>query len=113
MRSLLFISVALLFTLQSVAQVEIKDEYDWQDVIITNIPTDVDGLVKGETLKAKTTRVFYKANKKSMVASTLKELQKEAALNGYSTVLILKHRTHKFGKDKVISRAVGVGYSYN
>jgi hypothetical protein len=113
MKNLLFISIALLFTLQSVAQAEIRSEEDWDKVIITDTQTDVDGLIKGETLKAKTTRVFYKANKKSMVASTLKELQKEAALNGYSAVLILKHRTHKFGKDKVISRAVGVGYSYN
>jgi len=113
MRKLFFASIALLFTFQSFVQVEIKSEKDWNKVIITNTQTDVGGLIKGETLKAKTISVFYKANKKSMEASTLKELKKEAVLNGYSAVLILKHRTHKFGKDKVISRAVGVGYSYN
>ena len=114
MRKLFFVSIALLlFTYQSFAQVKIKSEKDWDNVIITNTQTDVDGLIMGETLKVKTIRPYYKANKKSMVARTLKELKKEAALNGYSAVLILKHRTHKFGKDKVISRAVGVGYSYN
>ena len=73
----------------------------------------MDGLIKGETLKAQTIRPFYKADKKSMAANSVKELKKEAALNGYSAVLVLKNRTHKFGKDKVISRVVGVGYSDN
>ena len=113
MRNLFFLSAALVFTLPSFAQVEINSEKDWDKVIITNTQTDVDGLIKGETLKAKTISVFYKANKKSMVASTLNELKKEAAFKGYNAVLILKHRTHKFGKDKVISRAVGTGYTYN
>ena len=48
MRNLIFISIALLFTYQTIAQVEIRSEKDWDKVIITTIIQDVDGLIKGK-----------------------------------------------------------------
>lgn len=73
----------------------------------------MDSLIKGETLKVETITPFYMADKNSRIANLVKELKKEAALNGYISEFVLKNRTHKFGKDKVISRVVGVGYSDN
>ena len=116
MRKLFFVSIALLFTYQSFAQVEIKSEKDWDKVTITSVQADVNNLLKGEVIKAKTTGRTLTANRRVLKMKTLEELKRKAAAKGYNIVLIVNQNSrsfHRGGKHGVISTAVGIGYSYN
>jgi hypothetical protein len=116
MRNLFFISVALLFTLQSYAQVEIRSEEDWDKVTVTNIIEDVDGLIKGKEISAETTGRTLSSNRNVLKMRTLEELKRKAAARGYHMVLLVDQKNrgfHRGGKHGVVSSAVGIGYSYN
>ena len=116
MRKLLFISIALLFTYQSFSQVEIKSEKDWDKVSVTSVQADVNDLLKGEVIKAKTTGRTLTSNRNVLKMRTLEELKRQAASKGYHMILLVHQNSrsfHRGGKHGVISSAVGIGYSYN
>ena len=116
MRNLIFISIALLFTYQSIAQVEIRSEKDWDKVTITTIIQDVDDLIKGKEISAKTIGRTLTSNRNVLKMKTLEKLKREAAVKGYHTVFLVNQNSrsfHRGGKHGVISSAVGIGYTYN
>jgi len=99
-----------------ISRVEIKGEKDWDKVSVTNTEADVDGLFRGEEMKAKTTSRILSANKSVLKMRTLEELKRKAAARGYHMVLLVNHKTrgfHRGGKHGVVSSAVGIGYKYN
>ena len=116
MRKLIFISIALLFTYQTIAQAEIKSEKDWGKVTVTTVFEDVDGLIKGKEISAKTIGRTLTSNRNVLKMKTLEKLKREAAVKGYHMVLLVNQNSrsfHRGGKHGVISSAVGIGYTYN
>ena len=90
---------------------------DWQKVSIVNNESDLEGLIRGEELTARTTSgKFRNTNRRILKMATIEELKRNAALKGYHSILLVSQKSTghlKGGRDGIVSSAVGIGYKYN
>lgn len=90
----------------------ITDKKDWEKVRITNLESEVQGLTRGTELKAKAKGSTMTSQGK-VEARAFDKLKKEAAENGYHTLLILT-TTGKSGSpySSASSSIRAIGYKY-
>ena len=92
----------------------INGKEDWQKVVVTNLESDIQGLTKGEELKAKAKGTTFTSQGR-VEARAFNKLRKEAASKGYHTLLILT-TTGQSGKLVAYSSASSsiraIGYKY-
>lgn len=93
-------------------KIVINNKQDWQKVKITNLESEVQGLTRGSELKAKAKGSTMTSQGK-VEARAFDKLKKEAAENGYHTLLILT-TTGKSGSpySSASSSLTAVGYKY-
>lgn len=93
-------------------KIVISSKKDWEKVVVTNLESDVQGLTKGEELKAKAKGSTF-TSQGSVEARAFDKLKKEAAEKGYHTLLILT-TTGKSGSpySSASSSIRAVGYKY-
>lgn len=85
---------------------------DWEKVVITNLESDVQGLTRGEELKAKAKGTTFTSQGR-VEARAFDKLKKEAASKGYHILLILT-TTGKSGSpySSASSSIRAIGYKY-
>ena len=93
-------------------KIVIKGFKDWEKVVVTNLESDVQGLTKGEEMKAKAKGTTFTSQGR-VEARAFDKLKKEAASKGYHTLLILT-TTGKSGSPYSSSSSSirAIGYKY-
>lgn len=93
-------------------KIVISSKKDWEKVVITNLESDVQGLTKGEELKAKAKGSTF-TSQGSVEARAFDKLKREAAEKEYHTLLILT-TTGKSGSpySSASSSIRAIGYKY-
>lgn len=97
---------------QITEKIIINDYKDWEKVVITNLESDVQGLTKGEEMKAKAKGTTFTSQGR-VEARAFDKLKKEAASKGYHILLILT-TTGKSGSpySSASSSIRAIGYKY-
>jgi hypothetical protein len=96
-------------------RVVINGEEDWENVKITTLESDIEGLVRGKEMMAKAASGWSFTGQGKMQKKAMNKLKKQAASKGYHIVLIIT-TTGKGGHSGVSggtkASVTGVGYKY-
>jgi hypothetical protein len=96
-------------------RVVINGEEDWENVKITTLESDIEGLVRGKEMMAKAASGWGFTGQGKMQKKAMNKLKKQAASKGYHIVLIIT-TTGKGGHSGVSggtkASVTGVGYKY-
>ena len=97
------------------SKIIVNSEFDWENVIITNNESDVDGLTRVGEMMAKASSGWSTTNQGKMEEKAMGKLKKEAAAQGCHVVLLLT-TTGKGGHSGMSggtkASVTGVAYKY-
>ena len=94
-------------------RVVIKSEEDWEKVQITNLESDIAGLVKGDEMMAKKNSGWNTTNQGKLQKKAMDKLKRQAAAKGYHIILIITTTGSPGGYGTGAKASVtGVGYKY-
>ncbi|KKN36665.1 hypothetical protein LCGC14_0771320 [marine sediment metagenome] len=96
-------------------RIVVNGKDDWEKVQITNLESDIQGLIRGEEMMAKAASGWSTTGQGKMQKKAIDKLKKQAAEKGYHVVLLIT-TTGKGGHFGISggakSSVIGVGYKY-
>ncbi|MGI9545417.1 MAG: hypothetical protein ACR2MX_19300 [Cyclobacteriaceae bacterium] len=93
-------------------RITIKGEDDWEKVILTDIPADVEGLTKKGELFVKSTATTVFSGSAKIDAKSTKKIKKEAAKLGAHIVFLQTQNFDKGFRKTNRSTKSGIAYGY-
>jgi len=96
-------------------RVVINGEEDWEKVKITNLESEIEGLVRGEEMMSKAASGWSTTGEGKMQKKAMDKLKKQAAAKGYHIVFLITTTTkggHSGISGGTKASVTGVGYKY-